>query len=183
MMGSYCGMLSGQTYQDSWNNIQLHSYKRWRKTIRGEQEEQRLLVLWKAQISAHQMLTLCSFQLFSQTARRNTTWRMKAKFSFQLFTECLAWCEESRDKHLGSGFSPHKQDHPTKENKMNKPTVVYPDDCTGRCQTRKTTIHYFVWQRSVTVCADMGSINWMEVSVTVMQSLPLQSEIWMTRHL
>lgn len=63
------------------------------------------------------------------------------------------------DQSTQSNFSPQNQDHPTKENKMNKPTVVYPDDCTDRCQTRKTTIHCFVRQNSVTVHADMGSTN------------------------
>lgn len=43
MMGSYCGMPSGQTCQDSRNNTRLHFHKRWRKTMnKGQARRDRI---------------------------------------------------------------------------------------------------------------------------------------------
>lgn len=152
MMGSYCGMPSGQTRQDSWNNIQLHFYKRWRKTMNKGQARRHTITI----VEGVRSINLCSsaayalfFQLFCQITYKNTIWRMEVKLFFQYLREPLTSGNNTaerarlniRDQSIQWSLFPPTNKIILQDSKINKLTVVFTDDCTDRCQTRKTNIH------------------------------------------
>jgi len=72
------------------------------------------------------------------------------------------YCRKSKDKHLGSISSIELFCPPNiipQKRKMKKLTVVYIDDCTDRCQTRKPTYTTLYDKKGLTVYAEIGSVS------------------------